>query len=286
MKKVFITSITGAQGRHIADVFQQHGYRVASITREDTHINGIDSVVGEFSETDKLAAAMSGSVAVVLTLPLLFDSETITTMTQQIIDAAKVANVGKIVFNSSIPLGEQKTGYAAIDVKHDAVAVLEQSGLDVVTLMPTIYLDNLASPFLLPVIKENKIVPYPIADDVRFNWTSYENLGRYSVAAVEDNSVIGQRILISNQDNQSKQQIADLIGQAIGEPLHYIATTPEQFEENLQPVLGDYVAKEISNLYRGVAKHHADFSRYSNLDFINSVELQSTADWVKSVNWG
>jgi len=285
MKKVFVTSITGAQGRHIAEAFKASGYAVASMTRQKIDLDGFEIMSGELGDTEKLSPAMNGAETVVLTLPLLFDPSDVVAITDNIIKAAKIAGVKKIIYNTGIPLGDAKTGYAAIDVKHDALAVLQQSGLDLVTLMPTIYLDNLASPFLLPVIKEHKILPYPLPDEFEFSWTSQENLGRYCVAAAETPALIGEKVLVSNRDEISKLDLAELIGKALGCDVHYVATTPEQFEENLQPVLGEYVATEIANLYRGISEHHQDFVAYTHQGFLDSVELQTAQEWVEQVNW-
>lgn len=283
MKKVFVTSVTGMQGAHIAKVFNKNGYEVSSMTRQDVSIDKANSVVGDFSEIEKLTNAMKNSKAIILTLPLIFDTHQIKTMTQQIVDAAKNANVNKIIFNSSIPLGDSKVGHLAIDVKFDALNILEKSALNIVTLMPTIYLENLISPFLLPIIKENSIVPYPITQENEFNWISYENLGRYCLAATEDDSIVGKKILISNQDDLSKQEIVDLIGKKLDKKLQYIPITPEQFEENLKPILGGKIATEIANLYKSVDKNSANFTKYTNQKFLNSINLQNTTQWADSL---
>ncbi len=286
MEKVFVTSVTGAQGKAIAEIFHKEGYLVSSLVRKTSNNLGhFDVTVGEFHDIATLASAMTGSKAIVLTLPLLFDSTEVVEITENIIAAAKQAKVGKIIYNSSIPLGNSKTGYAALDVKHDALNALKNSGLKVITLMPTIYLDNLASPFLLPVIQQNNIIPYPISEDVEFSWVSYENLGRYCVAAVNNDQLIDEKILITNKDKITKSELAQLISSVANKEIKYIATAPSEFEKNLIPVLGEYVAKEIANLYRGVAENKADFINYTHQDFLESVTLQSTREWVDTIDW-
>ena len=286
MDKVFVTSVSGAQGKAIAEGFVNAGYAVSSMVRAPREgLKHFNITVGQYDDTEILAAAMKGSEAIVLTLPLIFDSAEVVNITENIVTAAKQAQVGKIIFNSSIPLGNNKTGYAAIDVKHDALDVLENSGLEVITLMPTIYLDNLASDFLLPVIQTNHVIPYPIAIDNEFAWISYENLGRYCIAAINNEDIVGARILISNLDQVTKPQLAERISSVAQRDIHYIPTSPDEFEENLRGVLGDYVAQEIANLYRGVEKNSNDFRAYSNQEFLQSVNLQSTDDWVKSIQW-
>jgi len=285
MKKVFVTSITGTQGASIAKVFKDKNYTVSSMVRAPVEMPEYDVTAGSYSNTPLLASLMKGSEVIVLTLPLLFDAKEIIAITQQIVAATKDAGVQTIIFNSSIPLGDFKTGYPAIDVKHDALDVLNNSGLDIITLMPTIYLDNLSSPFLLPIIQEAKIIPYPIADDLEFNWISLENLGRYCVAAIKETGLINEKVLITNKGNYTKEDIARLISDEFKTKVSYIATTPAQFEENLKPILGDYVANEIANLYRGVSENSENFTSYTHQNFIDSVELESTEQWVKSVEW-
>jgi uncharacterized protein YbjT (DUF2867 family) len=285
MKKVFVTSITGTQGASIARVFKDQGYTVASMVRKSVELPEYSVVEGSFSNTPLLASLMKGSEAIILTLPLLFDAQAIIEITQQIVAATKAAGVQTILFNSSIPLGDSKTGYPAIDVKHDALDVLNKSGLDIITLMPTIYLDNLSSPFLLPIIQESRVIPYPISDDLEFNWISHENLGRYCVAALKETNLFNEKVLITNKGSYSKLDIAKLISDEVNTEVNYIPTTPAQFEDNLKPILGDYIANEIANLYRGVSENSENFINYTHQSFIDSVELESTENWVKSVAW-
>ncbi len=285
MRKVFVTSITGAQGKSIAEAFKEENYAVASMTRQEAKLSDYEISVGSYNDTPKLSSLMRGSEAVIFTLPLLFDTQKVCEITQNIITGTKEAGVKKVIFNTSIPLGESKTGYPAIDVKHDALDLLKKSGLDIVTLMPTIYLDNLSSPFLLPIINDAKIIPYPIPEDIKFNWISQKNLGLYCVAALQNQTLIGENVLISNLDNCSKHDIAKFISNEMNTDVNYVSITPAEFEKNLAPVLGDYVAKEIANLYRSVSENSHDFTNYTHHDFLSSVNLQSTENWVKTIRW-
>jgi len=287
MKKLFVTGVTGAQGSGIAKVLKKNGFSISSVSpnNADTQ-NELGTIyLGNLEALESLKLAMAGCEAIVLTLPLIFDTEIIKKMTSNVIDAAKFHGINKIIFNAGIALGENKTGSLAIDVKHEAFEILSKSGLEVITLMPNVYLENLTSPFLLPVIQEHSIIPYPISGDFKFSWLSYENLGRYVVAALNSKGLAGEKILITNREELIGQALAEKISSASGKKLPFIPTPPDDFENNLKPVLGDYVAKEISNLYRGIDSSRSNFVKYSHLEFLDSVELQSTDDWVKSINW-
>lgn len=283
MKSVFVTGFSGAQGSAIASVLTNSGVSVTGLVRQASEHDGC--VQGDLLDVASLVAAMRGCDAIVFTLPLIFEADVVVQMTQNLVSAARQNGIQKVVFNTGIPLGDTLTGYAAIDVKHAALEVLCGSDLSVVSLMPTIYLDNLAAPFLLPVIREHNIIPYPVASEQDFAWISHENLARYCYAALNNDALVGQKILITNRDMGSKADLAKLIAQKVGRDVCYVPSTTDQFEENLRPVLGDYVAREIANLYRGVAENAASFCAYSHAEFLDSVELQSTEQWVASVNW-
>lgn len=287
MKNLFVTGVTGAQGSGIAKVLKKDGVSISSVSpnNADTQHELGTIYLGNLEDLASLKVAMKGCEAIVLTLPLLFDAELIKKMTSNVITAAQFHNINKIIFNAGIALGEHKTGYPAIDVKHEAFEILSKSGLEVITLMPTIYLENLTSPFLLPVIQEHAIIPYPIAGDFKFSWLSYENLGRYVVAALSSKGLGGEKILVTNREELTGQDLAETISSASGKKLAFVPTLPSDFENNLKPVLGDYVAKEISNLYRGIDTNRANFFNYSHLEFLDSVALQSTDDWAKSISW-
>ena len=286
LNRVFVTGVTGAQGGAIARVLNDSSINVASIAREreiDSHSTRITR--GSLEDKTALTDAMRGCDAIVLTLPMLFEAAPVKAITTNVIAAARANGISRVIYNTSIPLGDNKTGYAAIDVKHDALALLAESGLEVITLMPTLYLDNLSAPFLLPVIQAHSILPYPVAADFEFSWLSHENLGRYCLAALERDDLAGEQVLITNRDRISGQRLADTLSQASGKSVNYAPATPDEFEANLKGELGDYVALEVANLYRGIDAQRASFQQESHSAFLDSVVLQSTADWASKIKW-
>lgn len=291
MNSIFVTGTRGAQGQAIANVLTRAGHDVIGISRNpDSNDDPIQLQQGQLRQGDlenlySLSTAMAGADAIVLTLPLIFDREIVLTMTQNIVDAAKNNGIKKIVFNTGVPLGKEKTGFSAIDVKYDALLLLQQSGLEIVTLMPTIYLDNLTSPFILPVIQEHKIVPYPLAIDFNFSWISQENLGRFCLDALTNEVLVGKQVVISNGDNLAATELAKTLSIAANNTLTYVPSQPDEFEQNLKPALGDYVAKEISNLYRGIDQHRANFLNTDNQALVSHVKLQSTLEWAEQAGF-
>ncbi len=290
MNTVFVSGVTGAQGGAIKTVLERQGIVVYSMSRQASDNSGdVDNankiISGGLEDLEQLKKAVKNCDAIVFTAPLVFDAQIVKQFSNNIVAAAKSNGIKKIIFNSSIPLGNTKTGFAAIDVKHDALEILQNSGLDIVTLMPTIYLDNLASPFLLPIIQANAIIPYPIASDFKFSWISLENLGRYVFAALKDDSLIGTSRLISNNEATTGMELARIISDVAATELNYIASSPDEFEQNLTPILGDSISKEISNLYRGVDAFRDDFLQNNKLLLSDTIILQSIEQWAKTIPW-
>ncbi len=284
MNTVFVSGITGAQGSAIKTVLERQGVTVYSMSRQAVD-NTHQIIRGGLEDLVQLKKAVKNCEAIVFTAPLIFDAEIIKQFSCNIVEAAKFNGIKKIIFNSSIPLGNSKTGFAAIDVKHDALEILQKSGLDIVTLMPTIYLDNLASPFLLPVIQTNAIIPYPIAADFKFSWISLENLGRYVYAALNDDSLVGSIQLISNNNPTTGVELSKIISDVAATQLNYVASSPDELEQNLIPVLGDYISKEIANLYRGVDAFRDDFVQSNQVQLSDKVTLQSIDEWANTIQW-
>lgn len=286
MNRVFVTGATGAQGHAITQVLNRKNIAVSSISRGTSHSNALLNIEkGDITDLTHLAHAMSGSEAVIFTLPLIFDYKEVEKITQSVIAASKMQGIKKIIFNTSIALGSKKTGCAAIDVKHKALSLLNASDLDIITLMSTLYLDNLTTPFLLPIIQKDNIIPYPVDNNFKLAWISQENLGRYCLAALKNDDLIGQKILITNKDKITGDDLANIISYASKKSINYIALQADQFEENLKKTLGNDIAKEIANLYKAIDKHRDDFESYSSEDFIASTLLETTQEWANHIAW-
>lgn len=71
------------------------------------------------------------------------------------------AGVELVVFNSSLPLPEHSLGMPAQDVRFAQRAALRECGLQVVSLQPVIYMDNLLRGWAYPAIVERNGFEYP-----------------------------------------------------------------------------------------------------------------------------
>lgn len=288
--KVFVTGATGFQGGNIAGALLSENHQVTTLKRNPDigmpATEGIEVIKGGLDNRESLATAMRGTQAAVYSFPLIFDMELAKSYTENFIAAAKQENVGLIVFNTTFHLAKQETGFLALDLKVAMKKQFDASGLNVITLAPDIYIDNIAAPWSVPVILENKIVPYPLASEKKVPWISHSDLAKYVVKAISKPELAGQTLPIGG-NLISGNEITAAISSEIGQELNFVPVSVDEFEKQLTPGFGELAAKEISNLYRFIEQNHDDFV---NKDFDKSnrllgVQPQSLKDWTSSVNW-
>ncbi|TPN87781.1 SDR family oxidoreductase [Aquimarina algicola] len=288
--KVFVTGATGFQGGSIAQALLNEGHQVTTLKRDSNigmpPIEGIETIKGGLDSQESLAQAMKNAQAAVYSFPLIFDMELAKAYTANFIAAAKQEKVEVIIFNTTFHLAKEETGFLALDLKVAMKKLFDQSSLNVITLAPDIYLDNIAAPWSIPVILEHKVVSYPLASHKKNPWISHHDLAKYVVKAIAKPELSGQTLPIGG-NLVTGTEITAAISSKINQKLHFVEVPVNEFEQQLEPGFGALAAREISNLYRYVEQYHTDFT---NKDFTNTNELlgiepQPLNEWVDSINW-
>lgn len=288
--KVFVLGATGFQGSQIANTLLKNNHSVTTLKRDSNSgipaSTGINVIQGGLDSQTALSQAMNGADAAVYSFPLIFDLELAKSYTKNFIAAAKKENVGLVIYNTTFFLAKETTGLLALDMKVEMKKLLDASGLNVITLAPNIYLDNIAAPWSVPVILENKIVPYPLKGDKVMSWVSHSDLGRFVASALTKPELAGQTLPIGGK-LVTGNEITKAISSQINQDLNFVEVPVDDFEQQLVPGFGAVAAKEISNLYRYIDQNYNDFVSldYDNSNKVLGVQPQSLDNWVASVNW-
>ena len=287
-KKIFVSGATGAQGGAIATQFISQGDEVVSLSlkNEQPSVSGLKLLKGGFQDVNALEHALENVDAAVYTFPLIFDIELAKKYTTNFIKSAEKQNVPLVVFNAGFDLLKQKSGLLALDLKAEIKQLFDNSDLNVITLIPDIYIDNLAAPWSIPVIFNQGILPYPISSGEKVPWISHVDLAKFVVSAAKQTELIGRELPIGG-NLYSGEEIAQAISSHINKPVQFVAVAPDDFEKQLAPNFGDLAAKEISNLYRYVADNKTALAKksFKTTQEILSTQPQTIEDWVKSVQW-
>lgn len=287
MKNIFVSGATGFQGGAIANVFIENGYQVKTLKRSLDKFNarkGLEVVEGGFEDKVALGLALRGVETAVFTLPLIFDLEASIKMVQNFIEIVKEEGVKRVVFNTSFDLPNEKTGLLALDIKVAIKELFDQSGLDVITLVPDVYIDNLLAPWSVPLLLDQGIMPYPIPNGQKIPWISHRELAVNVFHAVKNTQLVGQ-VLPVGGGLYSGEEIAKVLGDVLNKPIQFISLTPDEFEQNLAPAFGDLAAQEISNLYRYLNHniHKINNKSFKETQSILGLEPTPLSLWAKQV---
>lgn len=181
---------------------------------------------------------------------------------------------------------KKETGLIAIDLKLEVKKLLDNSNLNVITLVPDVYIDNLTSPWNIPLITEQGILPYPIKNEQKIPWISHTDLAKFIVSAINKPQLAGQTLPIGGK-LLTGEEIGTAISEKLGEKIQFVGLTPDEFQKNISPIFGELAGKEISNLYRYLDQN---INQINDKNFINTQEVlgikpQSLKEWINQVKW-
>lgn len=290
-EKILVTGASGYQGKAIVEELLSKGYLVRGlVTKNVTNSvsDNFENYIGDFADLQSLVTAFEGIDKVVLSFPLIFDETILLQFANNVIAAYHQSNVKQFVFNTNLPVYDKKIGFTAFDVKLAIEQLFDKEHLPYVSLRPTLYMDNLSAPFLLPVIKNNLIIPYPIPNNEKIAWLSHKDLAKYVVTALDNPKLIGKKFNIGGLQLITGDEIAKVLSKISGKEIHFLSVSPDDFEVQITPSFGNRTAKEIANIYRFTATNisHLQVKNLREEVLIDlPITLQTFEDWAKQIEW-
>lgn len=295
MGKILVTGATGFQGSAVVKELVKDGFTVKGLIRnaegkDKISSLGAEAVIGSFDDEASLVAAFAGVDKVVISFPLIFDESILMKYAENVVSAWKKSQVKLFVFNANTTLSEQKSGTTAADIKRAIEHYFDAQKLPYISLRPTLYMDNLAAPFLLPVIQANSILPYPVSKTDKIAWISHRDLAAFIVEALKRPELAGKKFNIGGIQLISGEEMAAVISRYAGKKIEFVPMTPDQFEAQLTPAFGADAAREIAGIYRFVESHIPEMQvrdlRDRTLIDLPVSSLQTFDEWASQINWG
>lgn len=292
--KILLTGATGFQGLSILKqlTLMNQNIRLMVPKGEDTipveHF-GAEISRGSFDDIQSLEKAFGEIDKAVISFPLIFDRDRLLTFAKNVVAAWKKSTLSLVVFNTNLPVLDREVGLTAFDIKREIEQYFDREKLPYISLRPTLYMDNLSAPFLLPIVKEKNILPYPVPADKKIAWISHEDMAKFVVAALQRPELTGNKYNIGGLQLISGIEMAAVISKHAQKQISFISVNPDDFENQLAGSFGRDTAKEIANIYRFVSEDSDSHLKANNLrektliDF--PVSLSSFDSWAKSVNW-
>lgn len=231
MQNILVIGASGAQGGPVARHLLATGKHVRLLVRHPDRVTGLvaagaEVMVGDFDDAASLAQAAKGMEGAFLLFPFMNPR---LDHARAVIGALTAAGVRRVVWNATGAIPPVATGNPGVDIRRYILALLEESGMDVVALQPTVYMENLLGPWTAPeVIAEDRLA-YPLPPTVAVQWISHEDAGAFAAAAFDHLPTGRHLVEISGPEALRGPEAAASFTRGLGRPVTYRAMPPAEF---------------------------------------------------------
>jgi uncharacterized protein YbjT (DUF2867 family) len=234
-KKVLITGATGATGSAAVRETLALGLDVRAMAhKRDERSDALDQlgaevVVGDFAEINTIRDAMKGVDAAYLCFPM---SPALISATVNFAQAAKETGVKTIINLSQRSANRESKADSCRDT-YISEQVLNWSGVDVIHLRPTMFLDWVLYPWMLPFIQQG-VLRAPVGKG-RHSPIASSDQGR-AIAALLKNPEghVGSTIPLSGPTEMDHEQLAAELSEALGRKITYVNVPMDEFIESIE----------------------------------------------------
>jgi uncharacterized protein YbjT (DUF2867 family) len=251
-KTIAVVGATGAQGSGVVRAVLADGeFSVRALTRDVTSAKarelaalGAEVVAADYSRPEGLAEAFEGADGAFLVTDFWthMDPEREQQYVHNLIDAVRKAGVGHVVWSTLedtrelIPvddprmptlLGKYKVPH--FDAKAEADEFFRAAGVPTTFLRTTFYYENLADALAPTRGSDGRLVLTLPMGDAPIAAIASADIGRIALAIFRRGAeFIGRTVSVAG-DILTGQQIAEALGDALGEPVDYRPVTHDQF---------------------------------------------------------
>ncbi|MEV4303385.1 NmrA family NAD(P)-binding protein [Nonomuraea sp. NPDC049624] len=274
-----VIGAAGAQGGAVARRLVAEGHTVRGLTRSGRVPHGVQPVAGDLGDAEAVKAAFAGVTHASVTLPMVYEPDTVAAHVRHVRDAALAAGVRRLVFNTANRLPEAATRVAAFETRRRAVRTLRSAGLPVVVLCPPVYLDNLAAPWVTGPLAAEGVLRYPLPADLPVPWLSHDDLGAATHAALVRDDLEGAVLRLGGPDVVTGDELAAAFG------ARYAAQDPAEFESGLTRALGAPTAAAVAATYRWAAADCDLFAADPAAADLLGLRLTPLRTWIAAQPW-
>ena len=246
-KTVLISGATGDTGRPAVAASIERGLTVRALVHnvdERAHALadlGAEIVEGDLLDVNTVRPAMEGVDAAYFVWPV---APGLIHATVNFAQAAKEANVGTIVNLSQRSANRWSTSDSCRD-SFIAEEVLNWSGVDVVHLRPTYFLEWLLYPWQLPYLQQG-VLRMPVGKG-RHSPIAADDQGRVIARLLHDSDgFIGSTIPISGPVEMDHEQMAHELSDALGRTIVFHDVSVAEYVKSLQDMgVPPYVVQHL-----------------------------------------
>ncbi|WDT77411.1 MAG: NmrA/HSCARG family protein [Candidatus Manganitrophus sp.] len=234
---ILVTGATGQQGGVVARYLLQEGVKVRVLTRRPAKADalkklGAEVAVGDLTDKESLQPPLRGVRKVFLvTTPFEAGLEAEVRQGIGMIDAAKEAGVEQLVF-SSVGSANRNTGIPHFETKWQIERHLKQADVPATILRPVFFMENFTAPWMLPSIRQGKVV-LPLPADRKLQMIALDDIGAFGAAAfIRPKEFLGEEIDLAG-DALTMPEALELLAREIGKAIRYEPLPIDQAEKTL-----------------------------------------------------
>ncbi|GMQ81861.1 MAG: NmrA/HSCARG family protein [Rhodothermia bacterium] len=236
-RKVLVTGASGQQGGSVLNALLARGHQVRALTRKpdsewaaSAASRGVEVVAGDFTDQESLVRAATGVDTIFLmTTPFEAGIDVETQQGLAMLEAAKQANIGHLVF-SSVASADKATGIPHFESKFKVEEAIIASGISHTIVAPVFFMDNITSPWYLPGILDGTLA-MPMPADVPLQHIAVEDIGQFVTLIIERReSVFGLRFDIAS-DEKTGEEVAQILSEKLDRPIGYSGFSPDALRE-------------------------------------------------------
>jgi uncharacterized protein YbjT (DUF2867 family) len=269
------------------------GYKVRAVSRSQLPIfEGLEVVPADLNDRDSVLRACKGADAVFFTSPTFAEKDRSVEHAATVGSAANEAGVRRLVFNTTSWHPDRLTGVPSMDNCYLRTKAFQDSGVPLTVIRPSLFMDNLLTKWVKPELLSTGEFVYPHKEDLQVSWICLDDVARFMVAAIQDDSLEGQIVDVGGPQTLRPTDVAAMLGEVLGRPVTYRRITPREFGERMYDVFKDVSGQTREEYVSSLEKHYL-FKNETNPFYVEMddtlkrlpVELTPMREWMDAQDW-
>jgi uncharacterized protein YbjT (DUF2867 family) len=299
MATVVVFGAAGRQGMAQVRQLKKAGHDVRAISRRADPFLGenfghVEIRPADVRDETSVVAAMEGADAAFYTHPLMAPVSLVDGVTT-VGRAAVKAGLKRVVWNTSSWIPDRAGDSFSYAGNTAGVNALWRTGAPATVFGSVLFMDNLLTNWAFPYIVNEGRYVYPHRPDLECSWISLDDVAKFMIAAIDRPDLEGAWLNIGGPQILHPPQVAQLLSEAVGRPIKYDPSTPEQFAKNLCDAFGDEMPPEQRAVTEPFIKAFYTFNNETPqapfkvdmgpvLERI-PIEMETMAQWAKRQDW-
>jgi uncharacterized protein YbjT (DUF2867 family) len=243
IRTVSVFGASGRQGQAQLRELIAQGYWPRAVSRhkeifQSAGLDGIGIMAGDYADTASLDRVLGKADALFFQPPQVERPDRILMFARHVGEAAVRARVKRVVVNSTMWAPDAPCGQPMYDLVLMIENIFSDLGLPLVVFRPTVFMDNWLTAFAKPMLVKEHKYRYPHKPNLRYSPISLDDVAKFMVAALGDDSLVGQRLRIAGPETLTPPQVAEVLSRAMRVKIAYEYQSPQEFGSYLYDLFG------------------------------------------------